>query len=199
MNKWESEFARILDARERTGEIAAWAFEPMRFILAPRTTYCPDFMIVCPDRTLEFVEVKGHQRDDAMAKFKIAAAQNPWFTWRMVTRVKGEWTDVAGYVFVGGVPVRTAPSALPTKRVVPITTPRPMSYDAMSRDAVLGPVLRMKPADLYDLRMRLCLSRVDMAERLGMTPSQYMRIESGQISLYHHRHVLAIKKLMEDE
>src|SRR5215471_13621110 len=70
MNKWEREFSWILEDRKRQGGIYGYKFEPVALILAHRTTYTPDFVIwglSCPN-WVEFIEVKGFKRDDAIVK-----------------------------------------------------------------------------------------------------------------------------------
>ena len=66
------------------GEILDFRFEPFRFILAPKTTYLPDFLVVT-HKWLEIHEVKGFWRDDARVKIKTAAALFPWFRFLAVT------------------------------------------------------------------------------------------------------------------
>jgi hypothetical protein len=101
MNETETEFAWILEARKRAGEILGYVFEPAAFNLADKTKYTPDFMIVYKDR-FEFIDVKARgrvrvkvskktgkpyktqwtsKRDDAAVKIKVAADRFPWFRW----------------------------------------------------------------------------------------------------------------------
>ncbi len=93
MNKLEASYAAELDLRKAAGKIYAWEYESVTFKLAPRTTYTPDFLVIMADMTLEFVETKGFERDDAIAKFKIAGAQFPYFRFLMVKR-KGRGFEV---------------------------------------------------------------------------------------------------------
>lgn len=78
MNKLEARYAEYLKAQEIAGDVLWWKFEPVRLVLAPRTTYTPDFLTMLADETLEFVEVKGHWQDDARCKIKVAAATLPF-------------------------------------------------------------------------------------------------------------------------
>ncbi|MAH46984.1 DUF1064 domain-containing protein [Candidatus Pacearchaeota archaeon] len=75
MNKTEERYAVELDVRQKAGDIAWWAFEPLKLRLADRTFYTPDFMILHTDGALEIVEIKGHWEDDARVKIKVAAKQ----------------------------------------------------------------------------------------------------------------------------
>jgi hypothetical protein len=75
MNKAEEMYAADLEIRRRAGEVAWWAFEPIKLRLADRTYYTPDFMVMLSYGLIEFHEVKGHAEDDAMVKIKAAAAQ----------------------------------------------------------------------------------------------------------------------------
>ncbi len=75
MNKTETEYAALLEARRRTGEIIRWRFEPVRFVLGKGSVYTPDFEVVLPDGTLEYHETKGHWREAAKVRIKVAATK----------------------------------------------------------------------------------------------------------------------------
>lgn len=75
MNGTEAEYATLLEANRLAGEIRSWRFERIRFVLADRCTYTPDFEVVLPDGTLEYHECKGFWRDDARVKIKVAARE----------------------------------------------------------------------------------------------------------------------------
>lgn len=93
MNGTESKYAHLLEDMKRAGEIIGYEFEPLKFRLAPNTSYCPDFMVVHEDH-IEFVEIKGFMRDDAICKFKVAAEKYNIFTWKMVRLERKQWTTV---------------------------------------------------------------------------------------------------------
>lgn len=200
MNAWESEYAAILDVRLRAGEIRAWMFEPFRIILAPKTTYLPDFLVIHMDGTPEIVEVKGRQREDAMVKFKVAAAMFPFWVFRMVSKRQRHWVDIRGFVFGPDTQPGPAPAAItsaapdrePTHRAVARKT-----YAEMLADPELKKILALTPPEIYTLRHRLCLAVEDMADAVGMSVESWRAIEAGKTKVYHHRHVLAIKKLQE--
>lgn len=90
MNRDEARFATDLELMKKAGLIQDWKYQPIKFVLAKRTTYCPDFMVIGPDH-IEFVEVKGFLRDDAAVKFKVAAKMFSCFAWRMTRWRKGAW------------------------------------------------------------------------------------------------------------
>lgn len=77
MNKTESEYAQHLELLKRTGKIAWYRFEGMKFRLADNTFYTPDFAVMRSDGALEMHEVKGFWHDDARVKIKVAAEMYP--------------------------------------------------------------------------------------------------------------------------
>lgn len=78
MNKTEAEYAAMLEARLRAGELAYYAYEPIKVRLADLTFYTPDFMVVLTNGELELHEVKGaFVMDDARLKFKLVAEHFP--------------------------------------------------------------------------------------------------------------------------
>lgn len=79
MNKTEAAYeAEILKPRMLAGEIIWYKFESMKFKLAKKTTYTPDFNVMLANGQMEMHEVKGFWRDDARAKIKIAAEMFPF-------------------------------------------------------------------------------------------------------------------------
>lgn len=89
MNKLETRYAGYLELQRHSGAIIAWQFEPVRLLLAEKTSYCPDFMVICRDGTVEFHETKGWWAEDARCKTKLAASKFPWFTFVGVTETRG--------------------------------------------------------------------------------------------------------------
>ena len=94
MNKTERRYSLGLILLQRDGAIKRWAFEALKFRLADRTWYTPDFDIWYPDGRLRLVEVKGFMRDDAIVKFKVARETFPEWEWIMVRWIKGDWEQV---------------------------------------------------------------------------------------------------------
>lgn len=93
LNRDEQRYADTLNQRKQSGDITNWMYEPIKFVLAPRTTYTPDFLIITRDG-IEFVEVKGFLRDDAAVKFKVAAKLHSWARWLMIRWRKGRWETI---------------------------------------------------------------------------------------------------------
>lgn len=93
MNRTEGEYAqKFLDPRLVVKEIKGYWFEKLTLRLGYRTSYTPDFFVERTDGTFEFHEIKGgFMRDDALAKFKIAASTFP-FRFFLCQKVKGNWT-----------------------------------------------------------------------------------------------------------
>lgn len=94
-SKTEAAYAReVLEPLKRQGVIREYWHEPVKFRLADRTWYTPDYMVMLASDVIEFIEVKGRKADgpwceeDARVKFKVAADLYP-FTFRMVWPRKG--------------------------------------------------------------------------------------------------------------
>lgn len=93
MNKTEGAFAQGLEYQKRVGQIRRYWYESIRLRLAKRTTYTPDFVAERVDGKLIVYETKGRFiREDAMAKFKIAAEMYPCFEFYLCVLDKGKWT-----------------------------------------------------------------------------------------------------------
>lgn len=73
MNGLEARYSIHLEMLRQTGRVESWRFEDMKFRLANRTFYTPDFWVVLPDGQVELHEVKGRWEDDARVKLKVAA------------------------------------------------------------------------------------------------------------------------------
>lgn len=94
MNKTESAYGLYLSGLQAKGEIREFRFEAVKLILGNRCSYTPDFMVVRPDGTLEFHEVKGFWRDDARVKIKTAADKFPFVFIAAKQTKKGWETEV---------------------------------------------------------------------------------------------------------
>ena len=90
MNRLERRYADHLDKLRLAGDIRLWMFEGVRLILAPSTTYTPDFMVINSELQVEFHEVKGFWRDDARVKIKLANNIFP-FIFKVVKEVNKQW------------------------------------------------------------------------------------------------------------
>lgn len=91
MNETETKYAELLETQRRAGEILFWRYESVKFRLADRTWYTPDFYIMRPDGTIEIHETKGWMEDDANVKIKSVAEKYPEFKVVLVKLVKGKW------------------------------------------------------------------------------------------------------------
>lgn len=93
MNKTEAAYSDHLEYLKKCGDVIAFYFEAIKFRLAEKTWYTPDFMVIRADSGfIEFHEVKGFWRDDARVKFKVAVEMFPLFLWVVVKKTKGGWS-----------------------------------------------------------------------------------------------------------
>ena len=90
MNKLETRYAGVLAERKYAGEIIRYSFEKLKFKLAKRTFYTPDFLVVLPTH-IEIHEVKGFWEEDARVKIKVAAENFPEFKFVAVQWKKKQW------------------------------------------------------------------------------------------------------------
>lgn len=90
MSSTEVKYASLLEARQTKGEIIWYKYEGLKFRLADKTFYTPDFVIQLPNGELEVHEVKGFWLDAARIKIKVAADTYP-FKFIAITYKKKEW------------------------------------------------------------------------------------------------------------
>jgi hypothetical protein len=95
MNRWEQLYSDHLRDRRIAGEVRWFGFEIIRLRLAMSQTekeawYKPDFMVVMADGSVELHEVKGHWREAARLRVKIASEIFP-FPLIVVTRSGSQW------------------------------------------------------------------------------------------------------------
>lgn len=104
-NKWESEFAAILEDVKRLGKMAKlfsagyvtidwWGYEPLRLKLADGTYYTPDFVARSKAGDVIVFEVKGFLREAARVRFNVAKRLYPWMKFIMIRKVSGQWEEV---------------------------------------------------------------------------------------------------------
>lgn len=86
MNRGEAQFAMGLEAQKRAGKIVLWRYERLTFKLADDTRYTPDFTVLELDGQVSVYEYKGHMRDDAAVKLKVAASQFPEYRFYLVRK-----------------------------------------------------------------------------------------------------------------
>lgn len=78
MNKLESAYAQHLELLKHTGDVLWWRFAPMRLRLADGSYYKPDFGVLTSECLFELHETKGHWREAARVRIKIAAGLFPF-------------------------------------------------------------------------------------------------------------------------
>jgi hypothetical protein len=78
MNGLEKKYSEVLEGLKADGEVLWWKFEGIKFKLADKTFYSPDFAVLFKDFTMEIHETKGFMMDDANVKIKVAAAMYPF-------------------------------------------------------------------------------------------------------------------------
>ena len=87
LNKTEAAYLEVLRDRYPGCDVHA---QCITLKLANGCRYTPDFAVF-GDGLIEFHEVKGHMRDDAAVKIKVAAAQFPAWAFWLVWRKGGQW------------------------------------------------------------------------------------------------------------
>jgi hypothetical protein len=85
MNQTEAAFEQMFIQRKPHG------FEEITLKLAADCRYTPDFWVLDEDDVLAFEEVKGHWRDDAKVKIRMAADKFPQFRFRAWTYRNRVW------------------------------------------------------------------------------------------------------------
>ncbi len=94
LNKTEKEYLRILEARQKAGEIKEiYGHQGIKFQVGlTRCFYSPDFPVMGSDGVLELHEVKGgHVWDDARVKFQACKLRYWSCRWVWAQKTKGEW------------------------------------------------------------------------------------------------------------
>jgi hypothetical protein len=90
-NGWERQYAEHLDALKRAGEVLWWSTQAVRVRIGDGAFFKPDFLVVWRDGRTTVDEVKGHEREAAVVRFKAAAMAVPVWGWRMLRRQGGAW------------------------------------------------------------------------------------------------------------
>ncbi len=109
MNKTEAEFALILEAQKRAGEILRYEFEGITLRFA-NVKYTPDFVVFSErvrhaltgghsvSQTIKFIEVKGPfikgNRERAVERFRHAKTYWPEFSFEMHQKTKDGWRQL---------------------------------------------------------------------------------------------------------
>ena len=91
MNATEFEYSRELAARWQRHELIWFAFEPFALRLARGASFTPDFVVLTDKGHLQFHEVKGHWREAARVRIKVAASKFP-FPFFVVQKTRDGWS-----------------------------------------------------------------------------------------------------------
>jgi len=93
MNRLESLFVKEILSLQLAGGLIRWYdFEPMRLRLGGSAFYKPDFIVIDGIGQVISYETKGHWREAARVRIKIAAARFPWIRFTAVTQDRaGRW------------------------------------------------------------------------------------------------------------
>jgi len=95
MNKLETAYSQLIELERRAGTWQWWAFEAIKLRLASGAWYTPDFALLDPLGKLVIHETKGHWREAAKVRIKVAAELYPMFRFVAVTRQRrkdgGNW------------------------------------------------------------------------------------------------------------
>ena len=90
-NKLETRYeTEVLKLLTMAGEVESYQFEALKFKLAKKTFYTPDYVVV-RNGHIELHEVKGFWEDDARVKIKVAAKMFPYFLFIGVQYKKKQW------------------------------------------------------------------------------------------------------------
>lgn len=96
MNKLEAAYAQKIEFERLAGEWQWWAFNSIKLRLATGAYYTPDFALIDRGGHLVIHETKGHWREAARVRIKVAAELYPHFRFVAVTRQRkrkgGAWT-----------------------------------------------------------------------------------------------------------
>ena len=86
MNGLERDYAQHLETLRLTRKIRGWHWQSIKFRLADKTWYHPDFMVIAEDGELEIHETKGFMREDANVKLKVTSALYWEYTVKLIQR-----------------------------------------------------------------------------------------------------------------
>lgn len=96
MNKLEAAYAQQLELERLAGRWVWWGYEVIKLRLASGAYYTPDFALIDAGGHLVIHETKGHWREAAKVRIKVAAELYPFFQFVAVTRQRrkegGAWT-----------------------------------------------------------------------------------------------------------
>jgi len=91
MNALEAAYDELLRGRLLLREIAGYSYQGVKFRLADRCWYTPDFLVITLDGRAEAHETKGFLEDDAAVKLRVMREAWPGIALVIVRREGGEW------------------------------------------------------------------------------------------------------------
>lgn len=91
-NDTERAYAQYLELLKRSGEVLRYDYEPERLRLGDGSFYKPDFRVVASDLVIEMHEVKGHWREAAKVRIKVAADLHP-YRFKAVKKSGNGWME----------------------------------------------------------------------------------------------------------
>ena len=98
MNKTEQAYwDKVIVPAQQAGRIDKAVYERLKVVLAPGSTYTPDFFLTTEDGDLIVVEIKGFWREDDRVKIKVAADTFSSFYWYAVTMTTTKVKKVEGF------------------------------------------------------------------------------------------------------
>ncbi len=90
-SKAEARYADILDNQKRRNIIRDWSYEGVTLKLADGVRYTPDFLVTENDGRMTLIEIKGHMREAARVRLKVAVDRYPGFGWYLIWAKKGKF------------------------------------------------------------------------------------------------------------
>jgi hypothetical protein len=98
MNRLESAYAQHIELERLAGVWQWWVYEGIKLRLASGAYYTPDFALIDAGGHLVIHETKGHWREAAKVRIKVAAELYPFFRFVAVTRQRkkqgGNWLHI---------------------------------------------------------------------------------------------------------
>lgn len=90
-SKAEARYAELLERQRRSGQIESWRYEAITLRIGLGARYSPDFLVVMNDGRMKLVEVKGHMKEAARVRLRVAVEMYPQFAWLLVWARKGKF------------------------------------------------------------------------------------------------------------
>ena len=90
-SKAEARYAELLERQRRAGQIESWRYEAITLRIGLGARYSPDFLVVTNDGRMRLVEVKGHMKEAARVRLRVAVEMYPCFTWLLVWAKRGRF------------------------------------------------------------------------------------------------------------